>query len=146
MWGKEKLVKYQQFSNYCVHHCLLNFLSIYRSLSTASIVKTVILAVIYFIFLKKNILDQTWKPFETKFWPQRKDWKRIYEVRQNLELFCNLVALIVGQNCVKGITVIKFLKKTTKKTRGLEIVSTNTMFPETTKDKTFEKNSNLPGK
>ena len=65
------------------------------SFLTASIVKNShIEAKIYFMFLK-NVLKQTWKSFNTKF---RLQWKRknIYQVRQILALFCNLIALILG--------------------------------------------------
>ena len=47
-------------------------------------------------------MDQTWNSFDTKVWPQWKDWKSIYQVKQNLALFCELVPLILGWNCVKG--------------------------------------------
>ena len=66
------------------------------SLLTALIVKNShILGRIYFIFLK-NILNQTWKAFNTKFGPQWKDRKSSYQVRQVLAVFCKLVALISG--------------------------------------------------
>ena len=66
------------------------------SLSTAPVVKNrYILPVIYFIFLK-NVLDKTWKAFNTKFEPQWKDQKSSYQVRQILALFRKLVALILG--------------------------------------------------
>ena len=50
---------------------------------------------IYFIFLK-NVLDQTWKAFNTKFGPQWEDRESSYQIRQILALFCKLVALILG--------------------------------------------------
>ena len=34
-----------------------------------------------------------------------------YIVRQILALFCNLVAVILGKNCVKGIRVKKIVKE-----------------------------------
>ena len=49
---------------------------------------------IYFIFLK-NVQDQTWKSFNTKFGPERKGRKSSYQVRQILALYCYLVALIL---------------------------------------------------
>ena len=54
-----------------------------------------ILAAIYLIFLK-NVLDQTWRSLKIEFGPQRKYRKKSYQVRQNLSLFCNLVAPILG--------------------------------------------------
>ena len=67
------------------------------SLLTAPDVKNSdVLAGIYFMFLKKNVLDQTWKPFNTKFGPQWKDHESSYRARQNLALSCNLVAPILG--------------------------------------------------
>ena len=81
------------------------------SLLTASIDKNShILARIYFIFLE-NILKQIWKSFNTKFWPQWKDRKSRYEVRQILALFCNLTALILGYNYVKELKVTKIVKE-----------------------------------
>ena len=41
-WWKEKLVKYQKFSDYGIHECLQNFTLVFMSLIAASIVKTVI--------------------------------------------------------------------------------------------------------
>ena len=63
------------------------------SLSTTSIIKNSnFLAGIYLIFLKA-VLDLTWKPFHTEFWPQLKDRKSNYQVGNNLAIFCNLVSL-----------------------------------------------------
>ena len=46
----------------------------------------------------------------TKFRPQWEDRKRSYEVRKILALFRNLIALTLGQNCVKGLRVTKVIK------------------------------------
>ena len=56
-------------------------------------------------------MEQPWKYFDTKFGPQWKDQKSIYQVRQNVALFCNLVALILGSNCVKVLIVNKCVQK-----------------------------------
>ena len=88
---------------------------------------------------KKNVLDQTWKSLDTKFGSQWEDWKSSYQVRQNLALFCNLVALILDRNCVKGLIVTDFVKKKSN-WRGLERVRCKNLFPETIMDKMFEKN------
>ena len=53
-----------------------------------------ILVRIYFIFLK-NVQDQTWKSFNTKFRPERKGRKSSNQVRQILALYCYLDALIL---------------------------------------------------
>ena len=82
------------------------------SLLTAPFVQKIhILARVYFIFLK-NILGQTWKSCNTKIGPQWKDRKSSYEVIQILALFGNLVALVPGCNCVKGLKVTKIGKYT----------------------------------
>ena len=69
-----------------------------------------ILSKIYLIFLK-NVLDQAWRSFKIEFGPQRKYWKKSYQVRQNLALFCNLVALILDWYCVKGLMVAESMKQ-----------------------------------
>ena len=47
-----------------------------------------------FLYLsKKNVLDQTWKASNTKFWHKWKDRESIYQVRKILALSCELVAL-----------------------------------------------------
>ena len=51
-----------------------------------------ILTGIYFIFLKKNPLDQTWKALNTKFAPQWKDPEKNSQVKQILVYFYELVA------------------------------------------------------
>ena len=65
-------------------------------LLTAKFVKNNhIYAITYFIFLK-IVLKQTWNAFNTNFWPQKKDHKSSYQVRQIFALFCNLIALTLG--------------------------------------------------
>ena len=63
----------------------------------------------YFIFLK-NVLDQTRHTFNTKFGLQSRVWESSYQVRQILRFFCKVVTLILGQNCVKGLIVMKVVK------------------------------------
>ena len=66
------------------------------SLLTALIVENShILSRIYFIVLKQ-ILDQTWKAFNTKFELQWKDRESSSQVRQILGLPRELVTLILG--------------------------------------------------
>ena len=142
LWWKEKFVKYQKFSKHYVHECLQNFLLHFMSLLTASISKNSgFLAEIYFIFLK-NVLDQTWKSSDTKFWTRWKDWKYSFQVRQSLTLFCTLVALSFGWNCVKGFIVIKFFKKK-QVWRCLVQFRSKKLFTESTIDEIFERNCNF---
>ena len=49
--------------------------------------------------------------FNTKFQLQHKDQNSSYKVRQILALFYNLLALILGSNCVKGLRVSKIVKQ-----------------------------------
>ena len=79
-----------------------------------------ILSEIYLIFLK-NVLDQAWRSFKIEFGPQRKYWKKSYQVRQNLALFCNLVALILGWYCVKGLVVTNFIKEISLRGPGVSL-------------------------
>ena len=74
--------------------------------------KTVIFCLEFNLCLYKNDPDQTWKTFNTKFGPQWKDRESSYRVRQILTLFCILVALILGWNCVKDIRVTRVVKQT----------------------------------
>ena len=59
----------------------------------------------------KNVLKQTGKSLNTKFGPQWKNRKSSYQVGEILALFCKLIAVILGLNCVKGLTVTKIFKK-----------------------------------
>ena len=95
-------------SKYYVHGFFQDFILHFMSLLTAPIVSR-ILAGIYLIFLK-NVLDQIWKSFKIEFGPKQKYWKKSYQVWINLTLFCNLVALILGCYCVKGLMVAKIIK------------------------------------
>ena len=58
-----------------------------------------------------TVLDQTRKSCNTKFGPPRKDRKSSYHVRQIQTLFCNLVALILGESYVKDLRVTKIVKQ-----------------------------------
>ena len=49
--------------------------------------------------------------FVTEFGSQQKDRLSGYQVRQNLALFRNLVALILNWNCVKSLIVPKIVQK-----------------------------------
>ena len=65
-------------------------------LSTTKFVKNShIEAKTLFIFLK-NVLKQTWNISNTKFQSKWKDRESSYQVRQILELFFHLIALILG--------------------------------------------------
>ena len=79
---------------------------------------------IYFILLR-NILKQSWKSFNIKFQPQWQDRIIIYQVRQFLALFCNLIALILGLKCVKGVELQKLSKKLSLKGAWVELQAKN---------------------
>ena len=64
-----------------------------------------------FLFFLKNILKQFWKSFNTKFQPPWNDRKSSYKVKQNLKVFCYLIALILVSNSVTGLRVIKNVKE-----------------------------------
>ena len=69
---------------------LQSFLFLFMSLVTVLIVKNShILAGIYFIFLK-NVHDQTWKSFNTKFRPQWKDRKSSYQSKTDFSIFLQI--------------------------------------------------------
>ena len=85
-----------------------------------------ILAGVYFIFLK-SVLEQTWKSFDTEFGPQWKDQEKSYQVKENLALFCTVVALILGWNYVKGLIVTKIVNKN-QVWRSLEQVRSKKLF------------------
>ena len=110
-WLKETVVKRQEVSKYYENDCLQNFLLRFMSLLKANFVKNIhIWARIYFL-LAKNLLQQNWNSFNTKFQPQSKLRKSSYEVTQLLAVFCYLIALILGENSVKGFPVTKIFKE-----------------------------------
>ena len=86
----------------------MNFLYLFMSLLVASIVENSdFLAGIKFLFLRKRLGSNT-KVIQYKI----VTWlTNCYRVRQNWAIFCDIVALILGWNCVKDIKVIKFVKK-----------------------------------
>ena len=123
----------------------------FKSFSTAKFVKNSHLwARIYFPF-PKIVLKQIWNSFSTNFVPERKDWKSSYLVRQNLTLLCNLILLILGQKCVKGLRVINFVTKitiiiklkVTKIWSILEPVRIKQRIPETFIHEIFETNTSF---
>ena len=65
----------------------------------------------YSFILLKNFLKQTWKSFNTKLWPQWKDPKSSYKIRQILALFCDWIALMLSKNCLKALRVTKTVQK-----------------------------------
>ena len=72
--------------------------------------RVIVLDEIYFIFLG-NVIHQTSKAFNSKFGAQRKNSKSSSQVKQIFALFCQLVALISGQNCIKVLRVTKSVKQ-----------------------------------
>ena len=79
-------------------------------LTTLIVKNSHIYARISFMFLK-NVLKQAWMSFNNKFPPQSKYRKGSYKARKILALFCNLIALIQNQNCVKYLRIIKIVKE-----------------------------------
>ena len=65
------------------------------------------------------------------------DQKKSYQITQNLAVFCKLIDLILGWNCVKDLIATKIVKKN-QVCRGLELVRSKNVFLETTMDKIFE--------
>ena len=109
---KNNLLMYQNVPKYYEHGFVQNFLLLLMSLLTALIVKnSYILTGIYFIFQKKH-RRLNLKSFQCQIWTSVKRlWKHLSSKRQILELFCILVALILGWNCVKGLRVTNIVKK-----------------------------------
>ena len=64
----------------------------------------------FFTFLK-NVQKQTRNFFATKFKPNRINCKSSYKIRHILEFSSYLIALLLGQNSVKGIRVTKSVKE-----------------------------------
>ena len=89
---------------------------------------------IYSILLG-NFLKQTWQVFIAKFWYQWKDSKRSYKLRQILEIFWKLIALIFGQNSVKGLRVTIIVREI-----NFERIKRKKVFPDTTIHKIFKTN------
>ena len=136
LWWKGNLLNHQKVSKYFKYDCLQNFILLFMSLLTVWIVKSNSLAGICFIFLK-DVLDYTWKAFNTKFRPQWKDRESSYQVRPILAPFCKLVSLILGYNCFKGLRLTKIVKQI--RSEGvLGQFRNKKLFPETIIHKMFE--------
>ena len=111
-------LNYQKVSKCYENDSLQNFLLFFASLLTALIVRNNhILAGYFFIFLK-NVLNQTWQAFNTKFGPQWKDRERSHQVRQILALVCILVELILDWNCTKALELQKLSRRSNLKGSG----------------------------
>ena len=59
----------------------------------------------------KNVLEQTWKVFNTRFGPQWKDWESSYKARQILVLFSKWVAVILDYSYINDFRVTKIFKQ-----------------------------------
>ena len=99
------MVKDQKVSKYYENDCLRNILLLFISLLTALTVKSHVQAEIYFIFLK-NVLNKVESVSKPNFDLSEKIGKAV-TCKGNFSTFSNLVALILGQSCVKGYRVIK---------------------------------------
>ena len=86
------------------------------------------MTIIYFIFLK-NVVDQTWKVFNTKFGPKWKDPKSSYQVRQIIALFLQISC----SNFKLKLSKVFELQKLSSKSnlQGLGRVWKKKEFPET---------------
>ena len=112
-WWKENLVKHQNVPIYYE-----NWLPAKFSFAFCVFIKRTICFnelylgqnLLYLIFLK-NVLRPSWKSFNSKFQPQRKDLKSSYHVRPILAVFCNLIAL----NYVKTVSQALELTKLSSK-------------------------------
>ena len=64
-----------------------------------------------FFIILKNVQKQTRNSFTIKFKPNRIDRKSSYKIRLIFDLSSHLIALLLGQNSVKGIRVTKSVKE-----------------------------------
>ena len=88
----------------------------------------------YFIFLK-DVLEQKWKTFNTKFGPKWKDQKSRYEERRFLAFFAKLLLHVRVKTMLKALELPKLSKKlSVKKSKG---IWKKTLFAETTMNKIF---------
>ena len=122
-----------------VRKIFFGFLCVYLQLQ---LIKTVIFRLdLHYLYIKK-FLKQTWKSFNTNFWPQSKNWKSSYKVRQIFTLSWYLIALILDQNYVKSLRVTNIVKEI-KFERAWRELEAKKMFPEKTIHKLFETNSSF---
>ena len=111
LWWKENLVKHEKVPKYYKTDFLQNFLFFFMFLLTTKFVKNShFWGIGFFIFLQ-NVLKETWISFYTKFAPQWNHQKSGYQVREVLELFCHLIALIIALKSIEGRIVSKKLKE-----------------------------------
>ena len=109
LWWKKSLVKYQKVLKYYVHDCLQNFLLLLMFLLTAPMLKTVIFWLEFTLFFWKT----SWSKLKSLLIPNLDLSEKIgsHQVRQDLALFNNLLALILNWNCVKSLVVTKIVQK-----------------------------------
>ena len=93
LWWKENLVKHRKTSKYYETDYLENILLPFIFLLTTNFVKTSHIQTKKFLIFLKNILNQTWNAFNTKFLCQWKDRKSIYQVKEAFALFCCLISM-----------------------------------------------------
>ena len=142
LWWKKTLFIYQNVSECYEYSCLQNFFSFFMSLFRALIAKnSYILSWIYFIFLK-NVVDQTWKAFNTKFGPQCKDRESSYQVRQTLALFLHISCSNFKLKLCQRPESYKNCE-TNQTGSGLGQVRSKKLFGETTIHKILETNSSF---
>ena len=91
MFWKTNLLKHQKVSKHYDQDCLKNFILHFMPLLRALI----ILWLKFSLSFWKHVVDQTSTAFNTKFWPQWKNWKSGYQVKQFLSLLSKLVTIIL---------------------------------------------------
>ena len=89
--------------------CKISFCLLFL-LTTNFVKNSDIYSRISFIFLK-NVLNQIWNAFNTKFWHQSKDQKSNYQVGEAFAFFCKLIAVTLGWNSVKSFSIAKSVKE-----------------------------------
>ena len=105
------MVKHTKVSKYHETDYMQNFVLLFMFLLTSNFAKNNdICSRIFFIFLK-DVRNQTWNVFNTKCPLQWKDHKSTYQVREDFSVFCNLIALTLGENSVKSLTVTKHVRE-----------------------------------
>ena len=112
LWWHENFVSHQNVSKDYGQDCLkFFFFAFYFLISSFNCLKhSSFLTEFYFILLE-NVIHQTSKAFNIKFGPQWKDRRSSSEVKQIFVLFCQLLALILGSNCIKPLRVSKIVKE-----------------------------------
>ena len=118
LWWKENLVKHGKVSRYYETDCLGNFALLFKFLFLTRFFRNShIWTRIFFVFLK-NVLQQTWNSFNSKFEHQQKDRKRSYQVRQILGFLFNYLLYFSVKTVRKTVDLQKISKSSVWKSLG----------------------------